>query len=165
MGDSSLFGKCAYDVPIKERILAKVSRAENGCWLWRGKVGTNGYAMFQIDRKYIRVHRASYQAFVGPIPAGLQIDHLCRNRACVNPQHLEPVTQRENTRRGFLSRKPTCPLGHEMTILRKGHRGCVICRRAYQRKQYAKHRERILARLRERYSRKRATCPADSNFR
>lgn len=66
------------------------------CWVWRGCRDGDGYGSFQRRK----AHRVFYEAFVGPVPPHLQIDHLCRNRACVNPDHLEPVTLHENVRRG-----------------------------------------------------------------
>lgn len=80
----------------------------SGCWLWAGCAGeANGYGYFSLKRSdgAILAHRASYEIYVGPIADGLHIDHLCRNRICVNPAHLEPVTQAENNRRAMLARK------------------------------------------------------------
>lgn len=76
----------------------------NGCWLWtRGKT-TAGYGSFRLEGVDVYAHRYFYEKFVEPIPAGYVLDHLCRNRACVNPQHLEPVLQRVNARRGAKTR-------------------------------------------------------------
>lgn len=73
---------------------------ENGCWIWNAKARRGGYGLIGIDGKSYRAHRWMYEQLVGPIPEGLQIDHLCRVRECVNPAHLEPVTHAENGRRG-----------------------------------------------------------------
>lgn len=73
---------------------------ENGCWLWTGCLDDSGYAAMSIRRKTVRVHVFTYTKKYGPIPAGKEIDHLCRIRRCINPDHLEPVTSQENTRRG-----------------------------------------------------------------
>ena len=87
------------------RFWAKVGLPNaDGCMEWMGH-RTNGYGSFWLEGKNVRVHRVSYELCVGPIPEGLQIDHKCRNRACVRPDHLEPVTSRENIRRGVIARK------------------------------------------------------------
>lgn len=71
----------------------------NGCWLWTGTIERTGYGRFWLGGRQEIAHRASYALLIGPIPEGLTIDHLCRVRACVNPDHLEPVTLAENIRR------------------------------------------------------------------
>lgn len=92
-----------------------------GCWLWTGRVGSSGYG--RVHRKYgvqVQAHRFVYEAFRGPIPEGMSIDHLCRVRRCVNPDHLEPVTIRENILRSPSSpsavnaRKTHCKHGHSL---------------------------------------------------
>lgn len=74
--------------------------SDRQCWEWKGYVGPNGYGRLiwchRHDRKMLHAHRVAYELMVGPIPDGLQIDHLCRNRRCVNPNHLEPVTAHTN---------------------------------------------------------------------
>ncbi len=111
----------------------------SGCWLWVGPVSWNGYGECIRAGVRTRAHRDSYEHFVGPIPSGLQIDHLCRQRCCVNPEHLEPVTQRENVLRGEgLSAKRAaqthCKYGHEFTyentrITNLRQRKCRACNR------------------------------------
>lgn len=88
----------------EQRFWAKVSgRETDGCWLWTASCNPGGYGIFR-DGKQLVAHRWSYKRLVGPIPEGLQLDHLCRVRSCVNPAHLEPVTQAENIRRGYIDR-------------------------------------------------------------
>src|SRR5580698_2584776 len=82
----------------QQRFWRLVEKTES-CWNWKGGK-TNGYGCFQIAKVNFRAHRLAYELLRGPIPTGLHLDHLCRNRSCVNPDHLEPVTQRENTLRG-----------------------------------------------------------------
>lgn len=111
-----------------------------GCWLWNGSIN-NGYGRVWLGGKApLLVHRVAYSVLVGPIPEGLTIDHLCRQPSCVNPAHLEPVTQRENLLRGETiaahnARKTHCSRGHEFTpentALRKDKNGC-LCRRCRQ---------------------------------
>jgi hypothetical protein len=84
---------------LAERLATGITVTEAGCWLWNGRPGRNGYGRISIGNRVLYVHRVSYEHHVGPIPAGLTIDHLCRVRLCVRPDHLEPVTRAENTRR------------------------------------------------------------------
>src|SRR5690349_8969939 len=88
---------------MRDRLLTRCHRNPiTGCWDWLGAPRGNGYGGFAWDgRKSIAAHRASWQLLRGPIPSGLTLDHLCRNRRCVNPAHLEPVTMRENILRGI----------------------------------------------------------------
>lgn len=88
-----------------ERLAAKISISPGGCWLWTARLNEHGYGNFWLLGKLSLAHRASYELHVGPIPEGLTLDHLCRVRRCVNPEHLEPVTQAENYQRGVAARK------------------------------------------------------------
>lgn len=92
-----------HDLPMSERLLARVQHDANGCWVWTGSLLADGYGNLRDGAKVKRAHRVSYETFVGPIPGGLEIDHLCRNRSCINPDHLEPVTRAENQRRGLVN--------------------------------------------------------------
>jgi hypothetical protein len=105
-----------------ERFWSHVEKTET-CWLWTGYMNPHGYGQFRVGGRAglaVLVHRWAYQQCVGPIPAGLQLDHLCRVRRCVRPSHLEPVTCRENQLRGdtFTAAKTAqthCRRGHELT--------------------------------------------------
>lgn len=105
-------------MPVKDRIARNIRRQETGCWLWTGSLTNQGYGSMQVDGVGTTAHRAAYQALVGPVPEGLVLDHLCRNRRCCNPAHLEPVRQRENTLRSPIAlgainaAKTHCPHGH-----------------------------------------------------
>lgn len=99
------------------RFLAKTVPGENGCMLFPSSTHTFGYGQFSLNCRLRLAHRVSYEMFVGPIPEGLTLDHLCRTPACVNPDHLEPVTRGENVLRGTgitarNARKTHCPKGH-----------------------------------------------------
>ena len=96
-----------------ERFWAMVQKTST-CWLWTGSLKVEGYGHFRADGGMWRAHRWAYENGVGPIPAGLTLDHLCRVRACVRPSHLEPVTQGENNRRGRLARR------RDAALLKKG---------------------------------------------
>ena len=137
---------------------------EEACWEWTG-AKVFGYGQVSIAGKAVRAHRYAYERFVGPIPEGLQLDHLCRNPGCVNPDHLEAVTGRENYLRGVGATaqnavKTLCLRGHalagENLIRTKAGRECRECRRARDRTKAAaiqadpRRRERRNARDRAR---------------
>ena len=123
------------------------SYADKGgdCWMWTGGLDASGYGQFTVVRgEHVRAHRHAYALVVGPIPEGKVLDHLCRTRACVNPAHMEPVTNRENVLRGdgitaLNARKTHCPAGHEYTegntyLTAGGKRQCRQCNQARTRK-------------------------------
>jgi len=119
--------------------MRKVDIHTGGCWEWRAAVDKDGYGTFWLINQTRRAHRISYEGLVGPIPEGLELDHLCRNHGCVNPKHLEAVTTKVNQHRGFgvsglNARKTHCPRGHALKgsnlksfDLKKGERSCRTC--------------------------------------
>jgi len=116
-----------------DRFSAKLLFRDNGCWDWTS-TKIRGYAYLWVDGKIVRAARWCYERFIGPIPLGLTIDHLCKNSQCVNPFHLEPVTLLENRLRAH-PWSPNCKRGHplsgdnlKMSVGRHGlQRGCRIC--------------------------------------
>lgn len=130
--------------PAIDRLRSRLAvNAETGCHEWSGYVEAKGYARLRDENGKRRlVHRLAYEAAVGPIPPGLTIDHLCRNKRCCNPAHLEPVTRAENTRRGnqftMGRRSPTCRRGHpftpDNTVMQKPGRTCRTCKQERERR-------------------------------
>lgn len=125
---------------VESRFWAKVNKTES-CWIWTGNKGA-GYGRFALtSRQFIGAHRYAYELLVGPIPAGFQLDHLCRTPACVNPDHLEPVTMLENIRR---AKRTHCKYGHEFTpensLNHSGWRECRTCR-VWRNREYEQRRK------------------------
>lgn len=132
-------------MPLEQRFWRHVDRrGANDCWEWKASRNQDGYGRFLLDTsrvtpKSVNSHRVAYVLAVGPIPTGLTLDHLCRNRGCVNPAHLEPVTLGENVLRGNgiparRARQTHCLRGHllagdNLYPSPRGHRQCRACRR------------------------------------
>lgn len=132
--------------PVEERFWEKVDKSAE-CWLWVSAMGPDGYGRFWLGGHTLRAHRVAYEITVGsPIPEGLVLDHLCRNPSCVRPDHLEPVTQRDNILRGEglaaqNAFKTCCPAGHEYdeanTYRYRGQRFCRECAKLKARRRRA----------------------------
>ena len=119
----------------------------DGCWIYDGYISTTGYGMRSYMGRPTQAHRAYYRHYIGEIPEGNELDHLCRVRSCVNPDHLEPVTRLENSRRGEGGRaraaqmraKTHCAQGHAFDqdntlIAKNGWRRCKACMAAQNKK-------------------------------
>lgn len=147
---------------IEKRLAQFAANDPDGCWIWPGALNRAGYGSvttrFDNERGYLTriAHRVAYEIIVGPVPAGAELDHLCRQRACVNPKHLEPVSHRENVRRGTnpSSAKTHCKWGHAFTednirYARNGRKR--VCRKCATRRSSedasAKKQQRLIARL------------------
>lgn len=106
-------------VSILKRFTAKYVVSGDGCWRWHGALQPTGYGMLWNGRRPEQAHRVAYKLFIGEIPDGCEIDHICRNRSCVNPSHLRAVSHRENMRvsdtpMGRNARKTSCKRGHHL---------------------------------------------------
>ena len=136
---------------VTDRLLSRTEKDPSGCWLWKGHLNSWGYGRFWLSGRkstavWDMVHRVSYETFLDKkIPAGLEIDHLCRVRNCINPEHLEPVTPRENTfrsnsRHGINARKTVCLRGHSLAgdnlVKSDKNRRCRTCTNDAQRAKY-----------------------------
>ena len=160
------------DEKIRQRLLSKITVDPAGCWVWTGSLyGASQYgAIYMGKERYRRAHRVSYEIFVGELRPGLCIDHLCRNKRCVNPAHLEQVTQAENVRRAFAYfreagisfrrsnqngrahskgrlKRTHCFRGHELApphlYVYRGVRHCKTCQNNRRRERNAKRRALI----------------------
>lgn len=155
------------DPRLPERFWSKIQvDHETGCWLWTASKATGGYAGFQTTDGSRRGHRVAYETLVGPVPTGLCLDHLCRVRHCVNPGHLEPVTNRENILRGRAPQaqnavKSECIRGHALVAgnlvpsgARSGSRRCRTCEmeRGRQRLAVIQQARTLLGMNREEYA-------------
>lgn len=125
---------------LGHRFATKVEIDANGCWLWTASLNEKGYAQFKAEGRTQRAHKYTWQWVNGPVPLGLELDHTCRVRRCVNPDHLGPVTHRENVIRGDLvattrrrkAAQTHCKHGHEFssenTLQRRNHLGTLVRR-------------------------------------
>ena len=119
-----------------QRFFSKIKVLDNGCWEWTSNKA-RGYGHFKLNKKTVKTHRLAYEMFYDKIPNGMSLDHLCRNRGCCNPIHLEPVTIKENIMRGEgiaakNSKKTDCKYGHPFDkkntyFYPNGKRLCRIC--------------------------------------
>ena len=126
--------------PLERRIAERIVVEDHDgwdCWIWQGRKTHNGYARFSFASRDQGVYNLMYEILIGPIPEGLELDHLCKRPACVNPFHCEPVTHRENLMRGngptaVNARKTHCIHGHRLTAENllpdsRGKRECRAC--------------------------------------
>ncbi len=128
---------------VPEWARARVIITDSGCWEWTGWRHAGGYGGCQ-RAGHNMAHRVMYSELVGPIPPGLDLDHLCRNRPCCNPAHLEPVTRSENLFRGVRSWREACEHGHvgrwSTRTRQGGRRRCLECHRLRENARYQARR-------------------------
>lgn len=133
------------------KFIEEIEKSKNGCWNWRGSLNEKGYGQIWDGIKNVRAHRWSYEYFREPIADGLVVDHMCRNRACVNPWHLRTVSPKVNAlensfgQSAINSRKTHCKRGHEFTqentiFYKNGVRTCKECARACHREAYIRRK-------------------------
>lgn len=145
-----------------DRFWAKVDKSGE-CWIWTRHIDSDGYGISSFGGRNQKAHRIAWEMANGPIPTGLTLDHLCRVRSCVNPAHLEPVPVVENVMRGHgvgsaNASKTECVNGHPFDAVNtyigtKGHRGCIACRRAADRRYKGRQVARDLTAILSRYAR------------
>lgn len=139
--------------PAIDRVLDRIVLSGTGCWLYTGLINQSGYGLVGVGPRGAgmqRAHRATYEHFVGAVPDGLDLDHLCRVRRCCNPFHLEPVTRAVNIQRGLRKTEQThCVQGHEFTPENTKQtakqRICLACSRARSRDYMRRKRQEAAA--------------------
>lgn len=129
----------------RDRFLSKIEKSDDGCWIWTAFRDRGGYGKFGWNGRVGLAHRFAYEEFISPIPDGLTIDHLCRNPACVNPDHLEPVTMAENIHRGMsphmvIHHAQRCVRGHDYATHSRYRNGKRICCRTCENENLRKRR-------------------------
>lgn len=133
---------------IKERFIKKTFPKINGCVLWVGSKSGSGYGQMQFGKRKEMAHRISYQLFVGPIPKGMSIDHICQVKLCVNYLHLQPMLLRDNILLGSKAQNTNCPHGHPFEgrnlIWNKTSRMCRICKQEKDRASYQRRRFQLI---------------------
>lgn len=144
---------------VEDRIMSRVyMKPDCSCWFWRGIHDRDGYAKMTHRNRPIAVYRLAYETFKAPIPDGMEMDHICRERGCVNPSHVEPVTSRENTLRSPIApaainaRMEKCPNGHEFSVVKFGkrtQRRCLICSKRRRQEYFQENKDAITAARRE----------------
>lgn len=151
-GDPLVTRRPDLEMSLLERIVSRLATQDPDlCWLMQGGICKDGYARLTDQGRKVAAHRAMYEHFIGPVPEGLELDHVCHSRdlscsggdqcvhrACVNPSHLEPVTKQVNAQRSVRGRRTHCVAGHEFTpentrIGADGRRVCRACVRRNQR--------------------------------
>jgi hypothetical protein len=121
---------------VRGRFVSRVAFGD-GCWEWLACKTRDGYGQFRFEGRSQRTHRLAYAWFIGSAPEGTELDHVCRNRRCLRPDHLEPVTHRENVLRGTGSpaeqaKQTSCRRGHPLTLGTAGKRYCKTCAKAWR---------------------------------
>lgn len=143
------------NVPSIERFMHYIEISPSGCWEWSGGTNSEGYGNFSLKNQAVKAHRYSFGYFKGEIPKGFVVDHLCRNHKCVNPDHLEAVSNKTNIIRGVglasqESKRTHCPFGHEYTEdniyrTKNKYRNCKACaiRRSKERRLRIKQMSKV----------------------